>query len=156
MFGRFWQIWSLGFGWAACNYLESLYCLLRLWMYNAISSTLKKKLYSSTNQFKAYYVALWADKEYSKNLKSLISPSRNRIHRWPPCQGSSPGSSRPHWLLTSLCSNLLCMGYARAHCLQVQQKVNPPIQYYQSCPFHRMKSQSHMDFNHSVKQSVGF
>jgi len=116
----------------------------------------EKKLYSSTNQFKAYYVALWADKEYSKNLKSLISPSRNRIHRWPPCQGSSPGSSRPHWLLTSLCSNLLCMGYARAHCLQVQQKVNPPIQYYQSCPFHRMKSQSHMDFNHSVKQSVGF
>ena len=40
--------------------------------YDAIASTVREVLSSSTKQFKAYYVALLADKEYSKVLDTVV------------------------------------------------------------------------------------
>ena len=61
--------------------------------YNATASTLPEKLSCSTKQFKAYYVALLADKEYSKVLDTVAKADKTFKGQTTPAN-QRPGPSR--------------------------------------------------------------
>ena len=100
--------------------------------YSAILSTLREKLSSPTKQFKAYYVALLADKEYSKLLDTVA-----KVDKVFKKGGSHPASSptpysRPR--PTIYCFSCGMPGHISSRCYRRQARPYSPRPLIQPRP----------------------
>lgn len=84
--------------------------------YDAIASTLREKLSCSTKQFKAYYVALLADKEYSKVLDTVAKVDKTfKGQTTPANQRSGPSRFPPRCYECGVTGHIASRCYRRSN-----------------------------------------